>query len=703
MAAQRSTATGASRIRALGDDTRTRTPRPRADSDLDPDSEEEELIELSASVPANVGRGALGQSSTSSTSQRSSDRRANGKSSPPPPNAPSLPRSRRGTMFGRPRLLRRRRVLFALLAAALLTLLWLQHGALTREQEAEECEFKSVMDAYERDLARITGSRKQARRLRWSASDAGHTLSATGHLVLGPSGQHPIPQLLALGERRWNELLSSQSQTLGEAVAEYRRRYGRPPPAGFEKWWAFAKKHGILLPDEYDGIESDLAPFHALPLSELRKRQAEVEGWDEVFNIRIRNGSMDVDLHHGALKWGGSMPRAGDQASIISVVAKDLPDLTATFSIFDQPALYLPYGARDALSDAAREGRTLSPEVLAAAESTSGEVEWDTICSPYSPYGAEQRESAAFVYDPREAGNICSNPALLGLHGLALEPHTRTSKPAPHGRLLPLFSLAKTRVNSDIRAIPLDQFNERRPNDTAWHLKEGKLAWRGSNTGMANMSASVDWENSHRVRLHRWANSNSSSPVTLLETTMGGFVGYNTTTRPARVLQERYDVKLAQKPIQCEEEDGTCARLAQLGFAPYQSPEDLHGNRFLLDVDGNGWSGRFRRLMGTNSLVIKAGMFAEWWQDWLVPKLDYADLPSIMAFFAGPGGPNGTEVAFDDTARTLAHNGRCFAERMYRRRDVQAYMFRLLLEWARLTGNSGDFDYERWRREGGEE
>lgn len=51
----------------------------------------------------------------------------------------------------------------------------------------------------------------------------------------------------------------------------------------------------------------------------------------------------------------------------------------------------------------------------------------------------------------------------------------------------------------------------------------------------------------------------------------------------------------------------------------------------------------------------------------------------------------------------LAHNGRCFAERMYRRRDVQAYMFRLLLEWARLTGNSGDFDYDEWRRSGGEE
>lgn len=77
-------------------------------------------------------------------------------------------------------------------------------------------------------------------------------------------------------------------------------------------------------------------------------------------------------------------------------------------------------------------------------------------------------------------------------------------------------------------------------------------------------------------------------------------------------------------------------------------------------------------------------------------------MPSILAFFAGaPGGNSTSADGFDETARALAHNGRCFAERMYRRRDVQAYMFRLLLEWARLTGSSGDFDYAQWRAEAG--
>lgn len=93
------------------------------------------------------------------------------------------------------------------------------------------------------------------------------------------------------------------------------------------------------------------------------------------------------------------------------------------------------------------------------------------------------------------------------------------------------------------------------------------------------------------------------------------------------------------------------------------------------------------------------------WFHYIPSKLNYADLPSILAFFAGP--PSSTSSTdrsgFDETARIIAHNGRCFAERMYRRRDVQAYMFRLLLEWARLTGNSGDFDFEKWKEGGGEE
>lgn len=45
-------------------------------------------------------------------------------------------------------------------------------------------------------------------------------------------------------------MLSNQSRTLKEAVAEYKRRYGIPPPKGFEAWWKFCVDKDIKIVDD---------------------------------------------------------------------------------------------------------------------------------------------------------------------------------------------------------------------------------------------------------------------------------------------------------------------------------------------------------------------------------------------------------------------------------------------------------------------
>ena len=57
-----------------------------------------------------------------------------------------------------------------------------------------------------------------------------------------------------------------------EAIAEYKRRYGRDPPRGFDDWWEFAKEQDFKLVDEFDAVVEDLAPFWALSGEELRQR-----------------------------------------------------------------------------------------------------------------------------------------------------------------------------------------------------------------------------------------------------------------------------------------------------------------------------------------------------------------------------------------------------------------------------------------------
>lgn len=91
---------------------------------------------------------------------------------------------------------------------------------------------------------------------------------------------HPIPRLMADAEDKFRALLGKQSRTLSAAVKEYKRRYGRKPPRGFDEWWKFAKENNVKMIDEYDGLVEDLAPFWEISGEELRRR-----AWQVSFNL----------------------------------------------------------------------------------------------------------------------------------------------------------------------------------------------------------------------------------------------------------------------------------------------------------------------------------------------------------------------------------------------------------------------------------
>lgn len=88
--------------------------------------------------------------------------------------------------------------------------------------------------------------------------------------------EHPIPKLMADAEAEFRNLLSQQSNSLKKAVAEYKRRYNRDPPVGFDDWWQFAQENNVKIIDEYDGLMEDLAPFWEISGEEFRVRAEEV-------------------------------------------------------------------------------------------------------------------------------------------------------------------------------------------------------------------------------------------------------------------------------------------------------------------------------------------------------------------------------------------------------------------------------------------
>lgn len=64
----------------------------------------------------------------------------------------------------------------------------------------------------------------------------GHVYRPDGLVEVNPEGRHPIYDLMSRAEKQWKDKLDRQSKHLADAVDEYERRYGRPPPPNFDKW-----------------------------------------------------------------------------------------------------------------------------------------------------------------------------------------------------------------------------------------------------------------------------------------------------------------------------------------------------------------------------------------------------------------------------------------------------------------------------------
>ncbi len=237
-------------------------------------------------------------------------------------------------------------------------------------------------------------------------------------------------------------------------------------------------------------------------------------------------------------------------------------------------------------------------------ESDDDHVLWTRSCPADSNLRQDPAmdEGESLVYDTLEATDLCqsecnqawcrlhfaqtpdshSDPYLMELHGLTLEPvsssdlnsdryvlivllpqHGPESHPKPHTSLIPLFSLAKTSVNSDILITPLDQFMTSPGRDPEWSEKQDpRIAWRGSTTGISWMDQSTPWRKSHRVRLHNFA-QNYSDEVMDFKVPELGVEGeplrMRTESHPTDLVAEFfYDMQLSGEPIQCNVTDGTC-------------------------------------------------------------------------------------------------------------------------------------------------
>lgn len=127
--------------------------------------------------------------------------------------------------------------------------------------------------------------------------------------------------------------------------------------------------------------------------------------------------------------------------------------------------------------------------------------------------------------------------------------------------------------------------------------------------------------------------------------------------------------------------EGSRARCGQFGVSVVVDFADSR-NKYVVDVDGNAWSSRFRRLLNSNHVVLKSTAYVslvaaatnpqpEWFNDILVPwyhyvpiRHDYEDVYDIMAYFQGA--PDKSTNGHDELAEQIAMNGVNFVKTHWR-------------------------------------
>ncbi|KAH0581650.1 hypothetical protein H2248_011347 [Termitomyces sp. 'cryptogamus'] len=539
---------------------------------------------------------------------------------------------------------------------------------------------------------------------------AHHVYSPNGLLHVNPDGIHPVLALIRRAEDEWDRKLDRASRTLEEAVREYKRRYRRDPPAGFDDWWDFAQEMEDRLPDEYDSISRELEPFWGMDPVDLAKIQAELETRVDTFTI-LKTSTNDTNLVATSFSdpenWERNDLLRGlkETLDLLDPVEPALRPFRAVFSPYPEPRLLSDYNVKKTFLDAAAAGKYVNLTKLPKIHNLG----FTSACPPGTPgrsknytsdftYHPNVRTERTFIYDHRLSMDPCQNPRLFDYHTHYV---SKSEGISPQPNLVPQFSYSTTSLYHDIQTPSLFglTLGPSLEDDPEWEdKKDERLRWRGSNIGMVN-SEKTRWRDAHHSRLISLATDLNGTANVLIpgrvEDEGWWRVGGGTMVKKSLLNPSMLDVAFVGDPMGC---DIQFCRYMETQFEWRKKRElqdtDAGKYKYILDIDAKGPSTEFKRLMSSNSLVFKATAYPEWWlgrsQPWVhyVPiQVDYSDLYDTLLFFRG--GLYG-EDNHDHLAKRIAYQGKEWSKTFWREEDMTVYLFRLFLEYSRVMSLDRD-------------
>ncbi|KAL8852848.1 MAG: hypothetical protein Q9221_002224 [Calogaya cf. arnoldii] len=496
----------------------------------------------------------------------------------------------------------------------------------------------------------------------------------------------------------------------------------------------------------------DLQLFWAIKPSEIRRRTREaVSGpWNEVAEIRIRSGKAEIGpdvipTHRWMLD--------GVIAMMKNYVDK-IPDMDLGFNINDEPRIAISYhDLQDLLTDSTpteppksnpinktSNHRAAGWNISDASSSNKPFIDysflptfhshgtischpssfarrshlWDTL--PFCTSCSAPHSTGLFLSNWTLSASPCHQPDLAHLHGFYLSPAAFK----PSKTLYPVFSQSKAAGYADIRyPSPWNYIDKAiyRPTsefpDPPFADKESTLFWRGATS--EGLSRFGEWKGMARQRLVHVANNASATfpillpsfPHTAISSNARYQPTYTTHQIPSSLLPSLglniTSIALVNKIDRCWDSDCD-TQLHEFGVV---SPSDFQSHwkyKYLIDLDGAGFSGRFIPFLQSRSLPFKvAGVFREWWDGRVTAWKHFVPIDvrlhgfwSTLAYFHGVKAMEGkgmsvTEMkARMEEGERIAEEGREWVGKVMRKEDMEIYLYRLLLEWARLTDDARD-------------
>ncbi|KFY06531.1 hypothetical protein V492_07998 [Pseudogymnoascus sp. VKM F-4246] len=460
------------------------------------------------------------------------------------------------------------------------------------------------------------------------------TAIRTAQSTLVYSQEHPIAALIHNAKADFDSLVERQSRSYTAAHDEYRRRYSVNPPPGFKAWHEYATLHQSPIIDDFDQLHKSISPLWKLSGKDIQEIMGRVYDTSnsDVWLCTFTSDQAQTNCTHPYRTADRNIQNYLN--GLFDNLRGVLPDVKFLINHLDEPRVIIPPSPRGGFHVGLNSTIPASKEFSFA--DMGGQPVWDKL-TQFCPTQKNTRRAEPnhpvrtygipFVTNLPATMDLCSHPEYRDLNGLSLSP---TSFRLLEG-LIPVLSCGSPSTMGDFVYPPAAYiepgFRYDESGDVEWEAKRNNLYWAGSTTG--GYAKDDKWRFYHRQRFVMLAQN----------------------------LEERAHYYLSEVGGVCEG-DSCRDQSAFFPAKPWSNKDRPLRSKLVFDLDGNGISGRYYKLLASKSVPLKQTLLREWHDERLVPWVHYIpisqgmeEVPEIVSYLTG------TEVG-EGLAREVAEGGR---------------------------------------------